>query len=221
MIHDVSLRSQFSCIWFLSLLASIEHHMPTTARLCLYWLVVPASGLQKGGWQQQMQHLHDSSPLFGGNLSNGHPLASTVLLYAAFALLIFIDVAKKGTWRKFVTFLKKPRILPSTLVFGNTCKFRKRLPNTQFIIQTRRVKKCVSSQPKKPCTILIGSFHLKTKASPPALVGPSVEDSGAVCILKSWSLLGDWGQNTGGGCAFFGGWATETTFLEGMNCRCL
>ena len=128
----------FSRIWFLSLLASIEHHMPTTARLCLYWLVVPASGLQNGGWQQQMQHFHDSSPLLGeiSQMDILQHLQYCLRLLLCWSLLTSLRKVHEGSlWLFWKT-------QHSSKHFGiwEHLQLQEKNSNTQFIIKTGWVK---------------------------------------------------------------------------------
>ena len=95
-----------------------------------------------------------------GNLSNGHPLASTVLL-AAFALLIFIDLAKKGTLNEVRAFFEQPSSLPSTLVFGNSCKFRKRNPTLNLLLNNCGWKACFFSTKKNLARFYQEASNLK------------------------------------------------------------
>lgn len=173
MIHDVCWRSQF-----------FSHLVPFLVGV--YWashahdcqvvsILVGGSSVgapKNGGWQQQMQHFHDSSPLFGGNLSNGHPLASTVLL-AAFALLIFIELAKKGTWTKFVTFLKSPAFFQALWYLGTPANSGKEFPTPNLLFKQGGWKVCFFST-KKALQDFNRKLSPQTKASPPALVGPSL-----------------------------------------------
>ena len=108
-------------------------NVPTTARWCLYWLVVPASGVQNGGLTAANEALHtDDLPCISIS-HNGDAVGSTVLL-AAFALLIFIDLARKGTWTKFVT-LKNPKYLKLHFGIWEHLQFHEKKSKTKFIIK--------------------------------------------------------------------------------------
>ena len=110
-------------------------------------------------------------------------------------------------------FWKNPAFFPALWYLGTPANSGKDFPTPNLLFKQGGWKVCFFST-KKALHDFNRKLSPQTKASPPALVGPSVEDSGAVCILKSWSLLGDWGQNTGGGCAFFGGEQLKPLFWK-------